>query len=290
MDIIQLLQSDPTLFAFIAIPFGLIFGSFLNVVIYRLPIMMESEWKGQCKVILEIDDTDDASEKFNLATPRSCCPQCNHQITALENIPIVSYLFLGGQCSQCKTKISLRYPLIELVGGAIGFMSAYHFGFSVAGFAAMALGWALLCLTMIDYDHQLLPDSITLPFLWIGLLLSLGDVFLSSREAIIGAAAGYLSLWTVYILFKTFTGKEGMGFGDFKLLACLGAWCGWQLLPLILVLSSAVGATMGIAMMVFGNHERGKPIPFGPFLAIAGWLALFWGNDISQLYLDSFMR
>lgn len=288
MQIIQLLQSDPTLFGFAALPFGFIVGSFLNVVIHRLPIMMEATWKQQCQLILDIDPSDDKPENFNLATPRSRCPHCGHQITALENIPVVSYLFLGGKCRQCKTQISRRYPVIELIGGAIAFVAAHHFGFGVAAFAAMTLGWGLLCMTMIDYDHQLLPDIITLPFLWIGLLLSLYEVFLSADAAIIGAAAGYLCLWSVYIVFKLITGKEGMGFGDFKLLACLGAWCGWQLLPLILVLSSAAGAIIGIAFTVFGQHQRGKPIPFGPFLAVAGWIALLWGNELTQAYLEGF--
>lgn len=281
--LVHLLQSNLPLFVACSGILGLIVGSFLNVVIYRLPIMMEREWRAQCA---ELNGTaTESATTFNLLAPRSQCPHCGHKITALENIPLLSWLALRGRCAGCKKPIARRYPLIEAATGILSAIVAGHFGFSAAAAAALLLTWALIALSMIDYDTQLLPDWITLPFLWIGLLLSLYSVFVDPRASIVGAAAGYMSLWSVYIVFKLVTKKEGMGYGDFKLLAMLGAWLGWQMLPVIILLSSAVGAVVGIALILLRGQDRNKPIPFGPYLAAAGWLALLWGQDITQAYL-----
>lgn len=270
---------------------GLLIGSFLNVVIHRLPLMMEQAWRAQCRELTaEVKPSPSAvrkDEPYNLITPRSRCPHCGHAISALENIPLISYLWLRGRCSACGKAISPRYPLVELASGVLSGVTAWHFGFGWAAGAALVLTWALIALSVIDFDHQLLPDDITLPFLWIGLLLSLsGGLFADSTSSIIGAAAGYLILWSIYILFKLVTGKEGMGHGDFKLLAMLGAWMGWQILPVIIVLSSAVGALVGIAMILFRGRDKNIPIPFGPYLAAAGWLSLLWGHDIVHRYFS----
>lgn len=263
---------------------GLMIGSFLNVVIYRLPRMLEREWRAQCAE-LQGETLEEAA--FNLATPRSRCPHCGHLISAWENIPVVSYLFLRGKCKSCRASISLRYPLVEVVASALGVAAALHFapGWQAAG-AALLL-WALLALAMIDLDTQLLPDSITLPLIWLGLLFNLSGQFVPLSDAVIGAVAGYLVLWSVYWAFKLATGKEGMGYGDFKLLAALGAWMGWLMLPAIVLISSLVGALIGIALIVFARHGRNVPIPFGPYLAIAGVIALFWGKDLNGLYLSA---
>ncbi|MDA1107532.1 MAG: A24 family peptidase [Proteobacteria bacterium] len=283
---IDTLQTLPWFFNLSAGLLGLMVGSFLNVVIHRLPQMMQRDWQTQCRELLAMpDESSTAPAHFSLVTPRSRCPQCGHGITALENIPLLSYLALKGKCSACGARISPRYPLVELLTAALSAAVAAHFGFGWMSAAALLLTWALIALTFIDLDHQLLPDSITLPLLWGGLLLSLGGVFVDSPTAIIGAAAGYLSLWTVYWLFKLLTGKEGMGQGDFKLLAVFGAWLGWQALPLIILLSSLVGALVGISLMLFRNHQRDTPIPFGPYLAAAGWIALLWGAPLTQAYL-----
>jgi len=269
---------------------GLIVGSFLNVVIYRLPIMLKAGWKSECQAFLAEDaDQSPATEAapvFNLNTPRSRCPHCDHAIAAWENIPVLSYLFLRGRCRQCKTAISLRYPAIELFTAALSMACAWHFGVSAMAAFAILLSWGLIALAFIDLDEQYLPDSITLPFLWLGLLVNTQQLFVDLESAVIGAMAGYLVLWSVYMLFKTLTGKEGMGFGDFKLLAMLGAWLGWQMLPAIILISSAVGAIIGIALIASNRHQRGIPIPFGPFLAAAGWIALLWGSDINHAYLQ----
>lgn len=286
MAIIELLSTSLAFYLFVVGLLGLMVGSFLNVVIHRLPMMMEREWRTHCAELTENDTpSSENEEKLNLSTPRSRCPHCGHAITALENIPIISYLGLRGRCSGCSAKISARYPIIELITGALSVTVAWHFGFSWPALAALFLTWALIALTMIDFDTQLLPDSITLPFLWLGLGLSLWPVFVDSHTAIIGAIAGYLSLWTVYWAFKLTTGKEGMGYGDFKLLALLGAWMGWQMLPVIILLSSAVGAVVGITLILVRGRDRNIPIPFGPYLAAAGWIALLWGQDISNAYL-----
>lgn len=262
---------------------GLLIGSFLNVVIHRLPRIMEREWLFQCAELKGESAT--SSEPLSLARPRSRCPACGHQITALENIPIVSWLVLRGRCSACRAAISPRYPIIEALTGLIFACSAIEFGFSWAVLGAAILAGSLVALTFIDFDTQLLPDSITLPLLWAGLVFNLFTTYTDLQSAVIGAIAGYLSLWLVYWGFKLATGKEGMGYGDFKLLAALGAWLGWQMLPLVILLSSLVGAIVGIALIVIAKRGRNVPIPFGPYLAAAGLLALFWGRDLTQGYL-----
>jgi len=283
MNLIELLQTSPLALVSCVFILGLLIGSFLNVVIYRLPIMMQNSWKLECAA-LENKELDEQAE-FNLNTPRSACPHCGHKITALENIPIISYLVLGGKCSECKTHISLRYPIIELLTGVLSAVVAYHFGFSLACLGGLLLTWALVALTFIDLDHQLLPDSITLPLVWFGLFFNLLNVYTSLEVSVVGAMAGYLSLWLVYHGFRLATGKEGMGYGDFKLLAALGAWLGWIYLPAIILLSSLVGAVIGISLMLFKQHQRETPIPFGPYLAAAGWIALIWGESINRAYL-----
>lgn len=271
---------------------GLLVGSFLNVVIYRLPVMMERDWRAQCVDFLgEENIKGDAKkkpnpEKFNLVTPNSTCPSCNHKIKPWENIPIVSYLFLRGKCSACKTRISLRYPIIELVTGIFSVVAIYTFGANLTGLACLFFTWCLIALTMIDFDTQLLPDTMTLPLLWIGLIANSFGLFTSLDSAVWGAIAGYLSLFSVYWLFKLLTGKEGMGFGDFKLLAALGAWLGWQMLLQIIMLSAFLGAVIGISLIVIRGRDKNIPIPFGPYLALAGWIALMWGQDINQLYFS----
>jgi leader peptidase (prepilin peptidase)/N-methyltransferase len=267
-----------------ALAFGLCIGSFLNVVIHRLPRMMEREWAEQCAE-LRGEAVPAPAEALNLVAPRSRCPSCGHRITALENIPLVSWLALRGRCSACKTRISARYPLVELLAGLAAAACAWRFGFGWAGVGAMVLVWALIALTFIDFDTQLLPDSITLPLLWLGLLVNIPGTFVDLRSAVIGAAAGYLVLWSVYWAFRLATGKEGMGFGDFKLLAAIGAWTGWQMLPLVVLSSSMIGAVVGIALIVLARHGRNVPIPFGPYLAAAGVVALFWGPQLTEHYL-----
>jgi leader peptidase (prepilin peptidase)/N-methyltransferase len=284
MEIVNLLEQSPAFFIGTVFVLGLMVGSFLNVVIYRLPVMMEREWQAQAREFLDQPQAE-TQPPFTLARPASRCPHCGHKIRFYENIPVLSYLWLRGKCSACGAGISVRYPLIELLTGVLSVLVAWHFGFGWQAGAALLLTWALLALSMIDIDHQLLPDAITLPFLWLGLLLSLFPVFVDMRASLVGAIAGYLSLWIVYQLFKLVTGKEGMGFGDFKLLALLGAWMGWQSLPLIVLLSSAVGAVLGGTMIILQGRGRHQPIPFGPYLAIAGWIALLWGDRISSAYL-----
>lgn len=282
--LISLLQASQPAFIAVTLVLGLLVGSFLNVVIYRLPRMMEREWHEQ---LAEATGSESASQEppLTLATPGSSCPHCGHRIRWYENIPLVSYLVLRGKCSACSAAISLRYPLVEMATGLLSAVVAWHFGFGWPAAAALLLTWSLIALSMIDFDHQLLPDAITLPALWLGLVLSLHPVFTDPRSAIIGAAAGYLSLWSIYHLFRILTGKEGMGYGDFKLLAMLGAWLGWQALPVIVLLSSVVGAVAGIAMILLLGRDRQLPIPFGPYLAVAGWIALLWGGDITGGYL-----
>jgi leader peptidase (prepilin peptidase)/N-methyltransferase len=275
------------LFALVAGLFGLLVGSFLNVVIHRLPIMMQRSWRLECSEYLGIVPDQNVSEPYNLIFPNSCCPVCRAPIKAYQNIPVISYIFLQGKCSECKTPISLRYPIIEALTALLSFLVAWHFGFTPQTGVALILTWALIALCFIDIDHHLLPDSITLPLLWLGLLLSLFNLFTDSHASIIGAIAGYLTLWSVFHLFKLITGKEGMGYGDFKLLAVFGAWLGWQYLPLIILLSSLVGAVVGIGMILIARHDRNKPIPFGPYLAAAGWIALLWGEKINGYYLHA---
>ncbi len=289
-QVLSILDASPALTIAVAGLFGLLIGSFLNVVIYRLPVMMQREWQRQCAELEEREPPE--QPVFNLVTPRSACPSCRRPIRALENIPVVSWLVLRGRCAGCAERISARYPAIEITASLVSMAVAWHFGFSWELAAALVFSYALIALTMIDYDHQLLPDSITLPLLWLGLLLSLFHgqtdaqrLFIAPQTAIVGAAAGYLSLWSVYQLFKLITGKEGMGFGDFKLLAALGAWLGWQALPLIIILSAVVGAVVGGLAMIVARHGRETPIPFGPFLAAAGWISMIWGDTLTGQYL-----
>jgi leader peptidase (prepilin peptidase)/N-methyltransferase len=263
---------------------GLCVGSFLNVVIHRLPQMMEREWAAQCAE-LRGEPASTAAEPLSLARPRSRCPACGHPIGALENIPIVSFLLLRGKCSACSAPISARYPLVEAVTGLLSAYAAWHFGPTPQAVGALLLIWALIALTAIDFDTQLLPDSITLPLLWLGLGFNLVGVYTDLPSAVIGPMVGYLSLWSVFWLFKLATGREGMGYGDFKLLAALGAWLGWQMMPAIILLSSVVGAVVGIGLIVVARHGRHVPIPFGPYLAAAGMIALFWGQQITRGYL-----
>lgn len=277
-----LIETPPLLFT-ATIILGLLVGSFLNVVIHRLPQMMEAEWKQQCAVLL--DQAPPAEQRLTLSTPNSRCPKCGHEIKPWENIPVISYLFLRGKCSQCKAGISIRYPIVELVTALLSLAIIVQFGLSAAGGLALLLTWCLIALTMIDTDTQLLPDNITLPLVWIGLIANHYGVFTSMEHALWGAVFGYLSLWSVYWAFKLLTGKEGMGHGDFKLLAALGAWLGWQMLPVIILLSSVVGAVIGIAMIAIRGKDKNIPIPFGPYLAIAGWIALIYGNDLILWWL-----
>ena len=277
----------PTAFPWIAGLFGLAIGSFLNVAIHRLPVMLERRWRSQCQEIIGPDKSPAApAQRFDLAVPRSRCPHCDHAITALENIPVFSFLWLKGKCSDCGKPISWRYPAVELLTACFSALVAWHFGFTTAALAGLALTWSLIALTFIDFDRQLLPDDITLPLLWAGLLLNVTNVYVPIASAVIGAAAGYVSLWLVYQLFKLVTGKEGMGYGDFKLFAALGAWLGWQSLPLIILMASLVGAVVGLAFILFLGHDRRVPIPFGPFLCVAGWVALMWGETLTRYYLQ----
>jgi leader peptidase (prepilin peptidase)/N-methyltransferase len=269
--------------AVIAGIFGLIIGSFLNVVIHRLPKMMQRESDNY--VAAESGAPMPHTDRYNLMLPRSACPHCGHQISALENIPVISYLFLRGRCRACAAPISVRYPLVELITGIASAVLVWRFGSGLAGLSTLLFVYMLIAMTLIDADTQLLPDDLTLPLLWCGLLVNIQGLFVPLDEAVIGAVAGYLSLWSVYWLFKLITGKEGMGYGDFKLLAALGAWLGWKMLPIIILLSSVVGALVGICMIVLAKHGRDKPIPFGPYLAAAGLIALLYGKEIAQHYL-----
>ena len=296
MSLLHVLQNQAAMLAAVCALIGLIVGSFLNVVIHRLPKMLERDWDGQAAELLEQKNLADVAKKlrsadtarYNLMTPASACPHCSHKIRAYENIPIISYVFLRGRCSSCKAPISIRYPIIEAISGVLAAYIGWRFGFTLAMAAALVFAWSLVALTAIDIDTQLLPDDITLPLLWVGLLVNLNNGFTPLPLAVIGAAAGYLSLWSVYWLFKLTTGKEGMGYGDFKLLAAIGAWLGWKMLPIVILLSSLVGAIVGIALIVFARHGRNTPIPFGPYLAAAGLMALFWGETINRTYLQLF--
>lgn len=279
-----LLQTSPMFFAIVSGILGLLVGSFLNVVIHRLPKIMEREWHLQCAELNGLEPTP--ATQYNLVVPRSACPNCGHAISAIENIPVLSYLFLRGKCKGCGVAISVRYPIVEAISGLLSAYAAWHFGFGLAGIAAIVFVWAMIALTFIDFDTQLLPDDITLPLLWLGLLLNLNGAYTSLANSVVGAVTGYLVLWSVYWAFKLATGKEGMGFGDFKLLAAIGAWLGWTMLPLVILLSSVVGAVVGIALIVFTKHGRNIPIPFGPYLAGGGLIALFWGPVLTQSYLQ----
>ncbi len=276
-------SNTPVIFISFSVILGLLFGSFLNVVIYRMPKIMEREWHNNC-LTLQGKEVPEQTP-LSLSLPRSSCPKCNHSITALENIPIISYLFLGGKCKGCKTKISMRYPLVEALTGALLGLIAYQLGYTFTTLFAWIFTLALITLTFIDYDTQLLPDDITLPLLWIGLLFNLNGGFTDLKSAVIGAIIGYLILWSIYWLFKIATKKEGMGYGDFKLLAAIGAWFGWQLIPAVILLSSVLGAAIGIALIAFKGKSGQTAIPFGPFLALGGIAALFFGQQLASFYL-----
>ena len=289
----QTLQDSSLLYISYSVLLGLVVGSFLNVVIYRMPKIMEQQWQEQARQILTDDlaiSTQQNQEKtttYSLSKPRSSCPKCSHQITALENIPVISYLILGGKCSACKTKISMRYPLIELLTATLAGLVAYKFGYSFATFGALLFVFALITLTFIDFDTQYLPDDITLPLLWLGLIFNINQSFTDLASAVIGAVVGYIILWSVNALFKLYKGIDGMGYGDFKLLAAIGAWFGWQILPAVILLSAGVGAVIGICLMIFAKHGREVPIPFGPYLALGGISALFFGPQLASIYLIS---
>ena len=284
---ISLFQHQPALYLGTLFVVGAVVGSFLNVVIYRLPVMMQREWRQDCLEFLE-QPAEAEAQKFNLSTPRSRCGACGHQISALENIPIVSYLVLGGKCSSCKASISPQYPLVELFTAVVSVVVGWHFGVSLQALAGLFLSWCLIASSGIDIGHKLLPDSITLPLLWLGIGLALFEVFIDLETSVIGVIAGYLSLWSVFMLFKLVTGKEGMGHGDFKLLAMLGAWLGWKPLLVVILTSSLVGAVIGISMIVMKITERGTQIPFGPYLAAAGWMTLLWGDQLMRFYFSLF--
>jgi leader peptidase (prepilin peptidase) / N-methyltransferase len=294
MSVVELLASSPALFIGSCLVLGLLVGSFLNVVIYRLPIILDRQWREQCA---ELHNTQapQAAEPFNLVVPRSACPSCKAPITALQNIPVLSYLVLRGRCASCGARISVRYPIIEALTGILSAAVAWKYGYGWPTAAAIVLTWFLIALTFIDVDTQLLPDSMTLPLVWIGLLMSLWGpqaggppIPVDMRSSIIGAIAGYLSLWSVYHLFRLLTGKEGMGYGDFKLFAALGAWLGWKMLLPIILFAAAVGSVVGIAMLAFRGQSRSTPIAFGPFLAAAGWLVLMFGPEIVTAYFGMF--
>jgi len=295
--------AQANVFPWVALALGLCVGSFLNVVIHRLPRMMEREWRAQCAELAQgtadpeapaasagsapagVPPENEAAAHFDLIVPRSACPSCGHRITALENVPVVSWLVLRGKCSACGVRINARYPLVELAGGLVAGYAAWRFGFSLAALGAMLYCWTLIALAAIDLDTQLLPDDLTLLLVWSGLAFNLGGTFAPLSSAVIGAISGYLFLWSVYWAFKFATGKEGMGYGDFKLLAAIGAWLGWQALPLVVLVSSIVGAAVGVSLMVIARHGRNRPLPFGPYLAAAGLIALFWGAEISRRWL-----
>lgn len=284
MALLELLAGSPALFVILTTLFGLMIGSFLNVVIYRLPLMMQREWRAQCAELLDQAIPDD-TPRLSLWGPRSQCPHCHHLIGATENIPLLSYIRQRGRCAHCGVAIGAQYPLVEAASGLLAGVVAWKFGFGWPVLAVLLFTWTLLAASIIDLHHQLLPDDLTLPLLWLGLLAALFGLGTDLRSAVIGAMAGYLSLWLVYQGFRLLTGKEGMGHGDFKLLAALGAWTGWQYLVTIVLLSSLVGAICGLALILLRGRARGAPLPFGPFLAAAGWIALLWGETINHAYL-----
>ena len=296
MTIVELLETSQAFLIIASLVLGLLVGSFLNVIIYRMPVILQRDWKRQCSEFLEIDNSlsEDKShslkhEVFNLQQPASHCPHCYHKIKPWENVPLISYIALGGKCSNCKAKISLRYPSVEFINGVLSALVAFTYGATWLTLALLIFTWSLLVLTLIDFDHQLLPDDITIPLLWLGLLVNALDLGfgVSLDDAVIGAIAGYLVLWAFYWVFKLTTNKEGMGYGDFKLLAALGAWMGWQSLLPIIILSSVVGAVSGIIMIIALGRDKSVPMPFGPYLSGAGFIMLIWGPEISTLYINS---
>ncbi len=288
MSVAETLQAYPVVYFLFIASLGLVVGSFLNVVVHRLPIMMQRDWRAQCRELLpESGPAAEPEERFDLASPGSRCPSCGHRIRVLENIPVLSYLALRGRCSGCGHRISLRYPMIELLTCVMSLVVAWRFGVSIQTLAVLLFTWPLIALSFIDLDTQLLPDSITLPVLWLGLGFNLFAVIVPLWDAVVGAMCGYGILWIVYQAFRLLTGKEGMGFGDFKLLAMLGAWAGWQSLPLTILISSILGAVVGVSLMAFKGQDREVPIPFGPYLALAGWISLLWGDRIISWYLGT---
>jgi leader peptidase (prepilin peptidase)/N-methyltransferase len=283
MPLNDILTLYPLAFVIAAMLVGLLIGSFLNVVVWRLPKMLDREWREEAREVLGLPG-ETPLPTFNMMLPHSQCPHCGHRIRAWENIPVLSYLFLRGRCSSCTAAISKRYPLTELACGLLSAFIAWHFGFGWQACMALLLSWGLLTMSLIDAEHQLLPDVLVLPLIWLGLIINSFGLFVSLHEALWGAVAGYMALWSVFWLFKLITGKDGMGHGDFKLLAMFGAWGGWQILPLTLLLSSMVGAVVGVILLRLRNAKTSTPIPFGPFLAIAGWIALLWGGQITDFY------
>ena len=286
MPFFTLVLDNSAFFVALCVFIGLMVGSFLNVVIVRLPKMMERAWLQQCAELR--GEKIETLPALNIASPRSMCPSCGHKITILENIPVLSYLFLKGRCSQCDAKISIRYPIVEIITSIISGFIAWYFGYSLMTFAALIFTWAMIALAVIDLDTQLLPDDITLPLLWLGLLVNLTGGFTDIRSAVVGAVAGYLFLWCIFWLFKFATGKEGIGYGDFKLLAAIGAWFGWSMLPLVILFSSFSGAIIGVGIIAASKEKSNTPIPFGPFLAIGALIALFWGNQLNHMYFAQF--
>ncbi|MGE8325874.1 prepilin peptidase [Pseudomonas urmiensis] len=284
MNLWTFLAVQPVYFLVLATVLGLLVGSFLNVLVHRLPIMLERQWQREAQEVLDLPLVE--HERFNLSLPASHCPHCGHRIRPWENIPLLSYLLLRGRCSACKGAISTRYPLVELACAGLSLVVAWHFGPGVQALAALLLTWCLLALSLIDAEQQILPDVLVLPMVWIGLIVNAFGVFVTLDAALWGAVLGYLSLWSVYWLFKLVTGKEGMGYGDFKLLAMIGAWGGWQVLPVTLVLSSVVGALIGLCLMRLRKASLGTAMPFGPYLAIAGWIAVLWGDEMYASYLQ----
>ena len=285
MSILEFWVANAAIFIICVLVLGLLVGSFLNVVVYRLPKMLMRDWCKQAREVLEMPAQEEG-ETFNLILPNSSCPHCGHEIKAWENIPVISWLFLRGKCSGCKEAISVRYPLVELACGVLSGVIAWQYGVSWEALAMLVLTWGLLAMSLIDADHQILPDTLVLPLLWLGLILNNLGMFTSLPDALWGAVLGYMSLWSIFWLFKLVTGKEGMGYGDFKLLALIGAWGGWQVLPLTILLSSGVGAVLGIIILRLQRQGYGNPLPFGPYLALAGWIALIWGDAITSSYLQ----
>ena len=285
---IAFFQQSPIAFIVFVVIFSLMIGSFLNVVVYRLPIMMHNGWYLECREFLSEElagSTAKEIEPLTLSVPNSTCPKCGHKIRFYENIPVISWMLLKGKCSSCKSNIAIRYPLVEAITALLSAVIAYKFGVSLETLLLLVLTWGLVCLTLIDFDHMLLPDQIVMPLLWLGLLININGLFIPLSDAVMGAAVGYMSLFSVFWLFKLLTGKEGMGHGDFKLFALFGAWAGWQLLPILILMASVVGAIVGISLILFKNHQREQAIPFGPYLAVAGWVTLLWGNSIWSWYL-----
>ncbi|MEW6727770.1 MAG: A24 family peptidase [Pseudomonadota bacterium] len=288
--LLHALETSPVLLYTSLAVLGLMVGSFLNVVILRLPKMLEARWKAECQEFLGQPVDEAGGQRFNLAIPASHCPSCGHALRWWENLPLISYLLLRGRCAHCKTRISPQYPLVEAAAAGLAVLTASQLPFGWPLLLALVFVWVLLALTVIDLNTMLLPDQLTLPLLWLGLLLNVGGLFASLPDAVIGAAAGYLALWAVYHGFRLLTGKEGMGYGDFKLLGALGAWMGWQALPGVILLSSLVGAVIGIGLMLLRGRDKNTPIPFGPYLAIAGLIWFFWGDAITALYLGGGIR